>query len=173
MVFPKDGYDEDIEDDKEQEIDSDEPKQIDEDIMEEADPKEDIDAIVLEGDFEKGQVAEDIAKIVPGPHTEIAQIVAVWAAEMVAQPDGFVIGEEELVEAIVEAKALAVAVEAVAHDIVEGIDDVVDDEDEDDDGGMILADMDEDEEIAIDVPEKIIFGPDDGIPPYEFDVEDF
>ena len=37
------------------------------------------------------------------PAVDIAQITAVWVAEMAAQPDGFVIGEEELAEAIVEA----------------------------------------------------------------------
>ena len=75
---------------------------------------------------------------------------------MAAQPGGVQIGEEELAEAIVKAEALV----AVA-------DDELDDDDEDIEDDEAL--MDDDEEIAADLPEEMIFGPDDDIPPYEFD----
>ena len=60
----------------------------------------------------------------------------VWAIEMAAQPEGFVIGEEELAEAIVEVEVLAFATEAAMDDIEDYIDDVVDNEDNDDDIGL-------------------------------------
>ena len=93
--------------------------------------------------------------VVPGSAqaADIAQITVVWAAEMAVQPDGFVIGEDKLEKAIVEAEALA-AVAKIADD----------DLDEDDDDLM-----DDDEEIAADLPEEMTFGPDDDILPYESD----
>ena len=62
------------------------------------DPKE-LDQI------DEGQIIEDVEEVAPGTVlvADIAQIAVVWAAEMAAQPGGFVIGEEELAEAIVEA----------------------------------------------------------------------
>ena len=75
---------------------------------------------------------------------------------MVAQTDGFMIGEEELAEAIVEAQAL-VATAEIAEDGLDDEEDVGDDDDM----------MDDDEEIAVDPPEEMTFGPDDDTPPYE------
>ena len=59
--------DEDVDEDEEQEMDSKESDQFD----------EDMDAIAPG----------------PTPIADIAQIVAIWAAEMATQPDGFEIGE--------------------------------------------------------------------------------
>ena len=78
---------------------------------------------------------------------------------MAAQPDSFVIGEEELVESIVEAVALATATGVADHDLNEA--------DEDIEGGEDL--MDDDEDIAVDLPDEMTFGHDDDIPPYESD----
>ena len=78
---------------------------------------------------------------------------------MVAQPDGFEIGEEELVEAILEPDALIAVAEAA--------DDELDEDDEDIEDGDEL--MNDDEEIAANLHEKMTFGPDDGISPYDSD----
>ena len=68
-------------------------------------------------------------------------------------------GDEELVEAIVEAEALVAAVEAADDELDEDGEDIEDDDDL----------MDDDEEIAADLYEEMTFGPNDGILPYEFD----
>ena len=59
----------------------------------------------------------DVIASGPVPTADIVQIAAVWVVEMAAQPDGFVIEEEELVEAIVEAQAFAAAVEIAKDDL--------------------------------------------------------
>ena len=81
------------------------------------------------------------------------------------------IGDKELVEAVVEVEVLVIVVEVTTDDIENDIDDMV--YDEDNDNSIILADMDEDEEIAGDLPKETTFGPEAGIPFYESDVEDF
>ena len=83
---------------------------------------------------------------------------------MAAQPEGFVIGEEEIAEAIVEAQALAAAAEIAE-------DDLDDDEDIGDDGDLMGDDdvMDDDKEIAADPPEEMTFRPDDDVLPCESD----
>ena len=154
--------DEDIEDNEEPEMDSEELEQIGEDDIEEHEIVEDVVVITLGDDIEKDQIAGDIIEVVPRAIAKIAQIVVVWAAEMVAQPDGFIIGKKELVEAIAKAAVLAAAVEG-------DIEDDVDDDVEDDDF-IILADLDDELEV---IPYEMTFGPDDVIPPYEFDVENF
>ena len=78
---------------------------------------------------------------------------------MAAQPDGFRIGNEELAEAIIEAKALAAVAEVA--------DDNLDEDDGDIEDGDDL--MDDEKEIAVDLPEEMTFRPDDDIPPYESD----
>ena len=111
--------------------------------------------------MDEGQIIEDIDAVAlgPAPAADIAQIVAVWAAEMAAQPNGLVTGDDELAEAIVEAEAL-VATTKIAEDDLGG-----DDEDVEGYDGL----MDDDEEIAADLPEEMTFEPDDDIPPYESD----
>ena len=104
---------------------------------------------------------EDIDVVAPGltPTVNIAQIATIWAAEMVAQPDAFEIGDKELVEVIVEAEALVVATEAANNELEEDGEDIEDDDDL----------MDDDEEIAADLPEEMIFRSDDDVSPYESD----
>ena len=111
--------------------------------------------------MDKGQIIEDMDAVAPrpAPAAEIVQIATVWATEMAAQPDGFMIGEEELAEAILEAEALTAVVKMAEDDPNE------DDEDIDDDDDM----MDDDEDIAADLPVEMTFGLDDDIPPYESD----
>ena len=75
------------------------------------------------------------------------------------QPDGFVIGEEELAEAIVEAEALAAAAEIAEDNLDEDDEDIEDNEDW----------MDDDEEIAANLPEVMTFEPDDDILPCKSD----
>ena len=79
---------------------------------------------------------------------DIAYIVAVWAAEMATQPNGFMI-REELAEAMVDAVALVAISEIVEDDLDE------DDEDIEDNNDM----MDNDEEIAADLLEEMTFCP--------------
>ena len=74
---------------------------------------------------------------------------------MAVQSDGFVIREGDLFEAIAKTEALTAIDEAVDEDL--------DEEDGDVEDGDDL--MDDDEEI--------VFGPDDDIPPFESNVEEF
>ena len=105
-------------------------------------------------------MAEDIDMTALGlALVDIVQIAAIWVAEMAAQPDGFVIGEEELAEAIVEAEALVV-VAKVANDELNEDDEHIEGDDD-------L--MDDNEEMVADLLEKMIFGSDDDVPPYESD----
>ena len=79
-----------------------------------------------------------------------------------------------MVETLVEVATLLVAIKVVKDDVEEDINDDQKDEGEvDDDDGMMLVGMDDDEEIAADLPEEMIFGPDDEISLYESNVEDF
>ena len=133
------------------------PGMDDEDIDEDPEERDQID---------EGEVIEDIEVVAPGPApvADIAQIAAVWAAEIAAQPEGFVIGNEELAVAIVEAQTLANASEIAE-------DDLDDDKDMGDDDDLMDGDdlMDDNDEIAADLPKEMTFGPDDDIPPYESD----
>ena len=137
----------------------------DEDIDEDKEPEMDPE--------ELDYMEEGIDAVAPGLAlaANIAQIAAIWATEMATQLDGFVIGEKELVEAIAMAEALVATVEAVDDEIdddivvAEATDDELDKDDEDIDGDDAL--MDDNEEIAADLPEEMIFGSDDDIPPYE------
>ena len=124
-----------------------------EDVDEDEDPKMDLEEL---DQIDEGQIIEDIDVIAlgPTPIADIAQIVAVWAAEMATQPKGFVIGEDELAEAIVEAQALTAVVE-IAEDGLDDDEDIRDDDDLMDDDDV----MDEDREIAADPPEEMTFGP--------------
>ena len=77
---------------------------------------------------------------------------------MATQPDGFVIGEEELAKAIIEVKAHVTTIEVVDDNLDEDVENIED--------GENL--MDDDDEIVANLPEEMTFGPDDDIPPYEF-----
>ena len=109
----------------------------------------------------EGKIIEDIDAVAlrPTPTPDIVQIVIVWATEMAAQPDGFVIGDEQLAETIVEVEAFAAATKIAEDDLDEDHEDIEDDDDL----------MDDDEEIAADLPEEMNFRPDDDVPPYESD----
>ena len=63
----RDGDDKGGMDDEEPEMDSKEPDHMDKDDMD-----DDVVAIAPEGDIKKGQVIEDITKVVPRPPIEIA-----------------------------------------------------------------------------------------------------
>ena len=127
-----------------------EDEDIDEDEELEMDPEE------------PEHMVEDIDAVTPGqaPTADITQIAAIWATEMASQPEGFEIREEELVKAIVVAEAFVAIVETIDDELEEDIavteaaDDELDEDDEDDD-----ALMDDDEEIATDLPEEIFLGP--------------
>ena len=131
-------------------------------VVDDEDIEEDPEMDLEEPDqIDEGQIIEDVEVVAPGlaPVADIAQITVVWAAEMASQPGGFVIGEEELAEAIVEAQALAAATKIAEDDLDDDDEDIRDDDDL----------MDDDEEIAADPPEEMTFGPDDDILPYESD----
>ena len=119
--------DENLDEDEESKMDPEEPDQMDE-----------------------GQIMEDIDAVAPGPAptTDIAKKAAVWAIEMVVPPDGFVVGEEELAEAIVEAEMLTVIAKVADDDLDEGDGDI------EFDGDL----MDDDEEIATNLPEEMLLG---------------
>ena len=109
--------------------------------------------------MDEGQIIEDMDAIDPrsAPTADIVQIAVAWATKMAAQPNGFVIGEGELVEAIVEAATLSTAAKIAEDDLGE----------DDEDVGEDIDQMDDDDEIAVDLPEEMTCEPDDDIPPYE------
>ena len=85
---------------------------------------------------------------------------------MAAQPDDVNIGADGIVEAMIQAQALAADDEA-ADDELDEIGG--DDEDLDDEDDLMGEWIDDDEEIAAVLPDEMTFGPDDDIPPYASD----
>ena len=133
------------------------PEVEDEDVEEDVDRDEEPEMDPDEPEYMEEDI--DVVAPRPAPAADIAQIAVIWAAEMAAQPGGFEIGDEELAEAIAIPEALVATTEATDDELDEDDEDIKDDD----------ALMDYDVEIAADLPEEMIFGSDDGIPPYESD----
>ena len=169
---PDEEIDEDPEEDMEPEegddLDDEEDPQDDEieNLEEDEEPEMDLEE---HDPVDEDEVVEDVVvpQIAPAAVIDaidvIAQVAAQWAAEMVAQPAGFVIGAAELAEGIVDAVALAEAAAAAEED---------DDDDEPDfEDGMMMADIGEPmDEVP---PDEIPIDVEDDVPPCESDMEDF
>ena len=80
----------------------------------------------MEGNIKEGQIIKDITEVVPGPHTKIAQVAIVWTVEMASQPNGFMVGDEELAQAIADVEALVATVKVANDNLDEDDEDIED-----------------------------------------------